>query len=183
MSKRICKYTLIAHALLLFSSCKKPYAPPVVASGPSVLVVEGTINTGADSTIIHLTHTIPVSSPAGTQSPPELNATVTVESDANATYMLSEMGNGYYASAGLNLSPANKYKLKIVTTGNKIYESDFVPVKNSPPIDSLSYQIQTKGLQLNVSTHDPSNNTRYYRWEYNETWIIHSKYASVLKLI
>lgn len=183
MSKRICKYTLIAHALLLFSSCKKPYAPPVVASGPSVLVVEGTINTGADSTIIHLTHTIPVSSPAGTQPPPELNATVTVESDANAAYTLSEMGNGYYASAGLNLSPANKYKLKIVTTGNKIYESDFVPVKNSPPIDSLSYQIQTKGLQLNVSTHDPSNNTRYYRWEYNETWIIHSKYASVLKLI
>lgn len=183
MNKRLYKYIIVAKALLLFAGCKKPYAPAAVASGPSVLVVEGMINTGADSTIIHLTHTIPISSSAGTQSPPELNATVMVESDANGTYPLSEVGNGYYASAGLNLSSANKYKLKIITISNKIYESDFVPVKNSPPIDSVSYQAQTANLQLNVSTHDPSNNTRYYRWEYNETWIIHSKYESALKLI
>ncbi|MBS1523572.1 MAG: DUF4249 domain-containing protein [Bacteroidetes bacterium] len=183
MNNKLYKYILMVKALLLFSSCKKPYAPAVITSGSSVLVVEGTINAGADSTIIHLTHTIPISSPNGTQPPAELNATVTVESDANATYPLSEIGNGYYGSAGLNLSSANKYKLKIITTSNKIYESDFVPVKNSPPIDSVSYKPQTTNLQLNVSTHDPSNNTRYYRWEYDETWIIHSKYESILKLI
>ncbi|MBS1523571.1 MAG: DUF4249 domain-containing protein [Bacteroidetes bacterium] len=183
MNKGIYKYTFIAPLLLLFGSCKKPYTPAVITSGTNYLVVEGSINTGADSTIIHLTHTIPLSSPSGTVSPPELNATVTVESDANATYPLSEIGNGYYASAGLNLSSANKYKLKIITTGNKIYESDFVPVKNSPPIDSVSYQVETTDLRINVSTHDASNNTRYYRWDYDETWIIHSKYDSQLKLI
>ena len=183
MVKNIYKYTLIAHALLLLGSCKKPYAPPAITSGPSRLVVEGSINTGTDSTIIHLTRTIPLSSPAGTQSPPELNAGITVESDANANYPLSEIGNGYYASAGLNLSSANRYKLKIVTSDNKTYESDFVPVKNSPPIDSVSYQIEATNLRINVTTHDPSNSTRYYRWDYNETWIIHSRYDSQLKLI
>lgn len=174
---------LIAHALLLSGSCKKPYTPAVIASGSSMLVIEGAINSGADSTIIHLTRTIPLSSPAGTKSPPELNASITVESDANATYPLSEIGNGYYASAGLNLSSANKYKLNIVTSDNKIYESDFVPVKNSPPIDSVSYQIEATSLRINVTTHDPSNSTRYYRWDYNETWVIHSRYDSQLKLI
>jgi len=168
---------------LIIVSCRKPYSAPTIKSGASYLVVEGAINSGTDSTIIHLTHTIPLSSPSGTQSPPELNATVTIESNANAVYPLSETGNGYYASIGLNLSPANKYKLKIVTAGNKIYESDFVPIKNSPPIDSVSYQIETTSLRINVTTHDPSNSTRYYRWDYNETWIIHSKYDSQLKLI
>jgi len=163
--------------------CKKPYAPSVTTSDVSLLVVEGQINTGSDSTIVHLAHTIPLSAPAGTVDPPELNATVSIESDANATYPLTETSNGYYGVPGLNLSGANKYRLKIVTADNKAYESDFVAVKNSPPIDSFTYQIQPTSLRLNVSTHDPSNSTRYYRWEYDETWIIHSRYESQLKLI
>jgi len=182
MNKGVHKYLLIVYELLLFGSCRKPYAPAAITSAPSLLVVEGTINSGADSTIIHLTHTIPVSSPTGTQPPAELNATVTVESDANATYPLAETGNGYYASAGLNLNSTSKYKLKIITAGNKIYESDFVPVKNSPPIDSVSYLAETTDLRINVTTHDPSNSTRYYRWDYDETWVIHSKYNSMLEL-
>jgi hypothetical protein len=182
MSKEGYIMLLIFTDLMIISGCKKPYAPAVTVSGPNALVVEGTINTGADSTKIRLTYTIPLSSPTGTQAPAELGATVTVESDANATYPLKETGNGYYASAGLNLSPANKYKLKIITAGNKIYESDFVPVKNSPPIDSVSYHAGATSLSINVTTHDPSNSTRYYRWDYDETWVIHSKYESHLQL-
>ncbi len=180
MNKRIYKYTLIVQALLLFGSCKKPYAPSTITSGSSLLVVEGPINTGADSTIIHLTHTIPLSAPAGTTLPPELKAIVTVESDANATYALTETGNGYYVSGGLNLNANNKYRLKIVTSENKTYESDFVTVKNSPPIDSVSFRALNTGVQINVSTHDPSNNSRYYRYQYEETWIIHAYYESTL---
>ena len=163
---------------MLINACKKPYAPTVITTSSSLLVVEGMINTGADSTIIHLSHTISLSAPAGTIPPPELNATVAVESDANATYSLTDAGNGYYVSAGLNLSATNKYRLKITTSDNKIYESDFVPVKNSPPIDSVSFRAQNTGVQVNVSTHDPSNSTRYYRYDYQETWIIHSDYSS-----
>jgi len=53
-----------------------------------------------------------------------------------------------------------------------------VPVKNSPSIDTVNYTIQSSGLQVNVNTHDPANNTHYYRWEYTETYIIHSMYYS-----
>lgn len=169
---------VIGFMLTLVYDCKKPYAPPVTTSGASLLVVEGSINTGADSTIIHLTHTIPLSAPAGTTLPPELNAIVSVESDANATYPLTETGNGYYVSTGLNLSTNNKYRLKIVTAQNKTYESDFVAAKNSPAIDSVSYQALNTGVQVNVSTHDPSNNSRYYLYKYDETWIIHADYQS-----
>lgn len=164
--------------MLVFNSCKKPYSPPAITSGPSHLVVEGLINTGADSTIIHLTRTIPISAPSNTEPPAELSATVSIESDANATYPLNEIGNGYYATAGLNLSAANKYRLKIITANSKVYQSDFVPVKNSQDIDSVSYQALSTGVQVNVSTHDPSDNSRYYKYNYEETWIIHAYYHS-----
>lgn len=182
MSKEIYICIFIFGILLLLSSCKKPYVPPAITASSSLLVVDGNINTGTDSTIVRLTHTIPLSSPAGTVSPPELNATVTVESTQNTEYPLAETGNGYYRAVGLNLSSANQYKLKIVTSAGKVYESDFVQVKNSPPMDSVSYQTQSASLSINVTTHDPSNSSRYYRWDYNETWIIHSKYDSKLEL-
>jgi hypothetical protein len=162
------------------STCKKPYMPPATGSEKSYLVVEGTINTGQDSSIIHLTHTIPLSAPSGVGPSPDLNAIVQVESSANATYPLRETGNGYYVLAGLNLSASGKYRLRITTTTNKTYVSDFVPVKNSKPIDSVGFQAQDTGVQLYVSTHDPSDTSRYYRYEFNETWVIHSDYYTNL---
>ena len=38
--------------------------------------------------------------------------------------------------------------------------------------------MQNGRVNLYVNTHDPSNKTRYYRWEYEETWQFHSKYGS-----
>ena len=35
-------------------------------------------------------------------------------------------------------------------------------------------------LKIYVNTHDPQNNTRYYKWDYEETWEFHSAYLSIL---
>ncbi len=51
-------------------------------------------------------------------------------------------------------------------------------IKPTPPIDSINYAVKNGILNLYVNTHDPSNSTRYYRWDYSETWIFHSKYES-----
>ncbi|MGN6530259.1 MAG: DUF4249 family protein, partial [Ginsengibacter sp.] len=37
------------------------------------------------------------------------------------------------------------------------------------------------GVQIFVNTHDPQNNTWFYRWDYQETWEFHSQYYSILK--
>jgi hypothetical protein len=59
--------------------------------------------------------------------------------------------------------------------------SDFVPVVNAPAIDTVSFAVQGDGIQMYVSSHDPQNSTHYYRWDYQETWIIHSMYYSFYK--
>ena len=176
MIKKIYKYTLFVQALLLFASCQKPYAPAVTSSRTSILVVEGVINTGSDSTIFKLGRTVGLSGSKGT---PELNASITIENDRSAgpVYYLNETGNGKYVSAGLNLDTTGKYRVRIKTSDGKEYLSDFVTPKFTPAIDSLGFTMKNDGLQIYVNTHDANNSTKYYRWDYEETWQFHAKYA------
>ena len=168
--------------LLLFAllCCKKPYNPPATTINANYLVVEGAINTGPDSTVIKLSRTVKLSS--ANVANPELHASVMVVSSTNATYPLTETGKGYYRAPGLNLSPANTYSLKIITSNGKVYQSDFLAEKNSPPIDSVNYKVQNNQVNINVNAHDPANKTIYYRWDYVETYIIHSYFDTDLKL-
>lgn len=162
--------------LILTQGCKKPFTPSVsISDNNRFLVIEGTI-TGNDSTFIKLSRTKKVDTLRTIY--PESGAQVTVESDANNIYPLIEETTGTYACAPLNIDISHKYRLRIKTSDGKEYLSDFVTVKNAPPIDSVGFVPRATGVQLYINTHDDANNTRYYRWDYTETWQFHSKYAS-----
>ena len=168
-------YTIVLLAVMT-ASCKKPYNPNLPAVQSNYLVVEGVINSGQDSTIIRLSKTVALKD--STKATPELNAQVTVESNQNGTYPLQELGNGKYVSPSLNLDISGKYRLHIRTQSGKEYISDFESVKTTPAIDSVGFIQQDSGIQLYVNTHDANNSTRYYRWDYTETWNFHAKYSS-----
>jgi hypothetical protein len=155
--------------------------PAAITATNSYLVVEGTINTGNDSTIIKLSRTVKIDTTA--RSTPELHAIVTVESDSHAVYQLYETTPGTYASPSLNLPITQQYRLNIVTSDGGKYQSDFVETKQSPPIDSVGYTVKSNGVQVNLNTHDPSNHSIYYRWDYVETWMFHSVYSSAVMLV
>lgn len=162
--------------VLTLTTCKKPYNPTVISTNKSYLVVEGVINSGNDSTFITLSHTIKLNAQ---QHEPESGAQVTVESDHNDIYHLSEVKTGIYSIANLNLPTDRKYRLHIFTSKGE-YASDFVENKTTPPIDSIHTQITKSGVQFYVDSHDATTKTRYYRWDYDETWtyfsLIHSQY-------
>ena len=161
-------------------SCKRPYNPLVKSQPGGYLVVEGEINSGADSTVIKLSRTVSVNSTTTTK--PELNATVTVQGDQNVSYPLTATGNGNYACAGLNLDNTHNYRLSIATSNSEQYLSDYEPVLNAPPIDSVSFDTKgtpsAAGLNVYVNSHDPTGKVLYYRWDYQETWIFHANFAS-----
>jgi len=158
-------------------SCRKPYSPPAISAPNSYLVVEGVINSGSDSTIIKLSKTVNLNSKVTLN--PLSGATVTVEGSQSNTWTLVGDGSGNYTSAGLSLPAGQQYRLRINTSDGGQYLSDFVAIKPNPPIDSVGYTLLPDGVQLYVNTHDPANNTHYYRWDYDETWIFHAKYQSV----
>ena len=161
---------------LLAVCCKKPFTPALNQSGNNrYLVVEGEI-TGNDSTFIKLSRTKKIDTSKAIL--PETNALVTIENDANSIVPLTEIRPGTYAASPFNIDVTRNYRLRIKTSDAKEYVSDYVPVKNSPPIDSIGFIAQPSAMKIYVNSHDASNSTRYYRWDYSETWQFHSQYNS-----
>ena len=172
------KYTACFIFIAVVVSCRKPYSPPAIALSGSYLVVEGVINSGADTTLIKLSKTVNLSSAVTIN--PLSGAVVTVLSDQGAVYPLTETAKGSYISPGLNLDNSRTYRLSIKTSTEQ-YLSDFEAVKSAPPVDSVTYAVQSDGIKIFANTHDPNNNTRYYRWDYTETWVFHSSFQSSYK--
>ena len=167
-------WKILLVAALFVAGCKKPYNPGVINSPNSYLVVEGTINTN-DVTTIKLSKTVNLSNAVTTN--PVTNATLTVEGDNASSYALSEQSGGVYTLSGVSFDNTRKYRLRI-KTGNKEYVSDYEQAKVTPPIDSIGFTVTNKGISLYANAHDPNNNTRYYRFDYIETWQFHSRYQS-----
>lgn len=165
---------------LILTSCKKPFAPTVVSVNVGYLVVEGVINSGADSIIIKLSRTVKLSN---NKVMTESGANVYVESDNNQKYLLAEKPVGVYTAVGLNLSTTGKYMLHIITANKNEYISEFTENKTTPAIDSITYSNRPSGIQININTHDNSNNTHYYRWDFDETWTYYSYLQSFLQYV
>ena len=164
------------HVFILFiiciginTSCKKPYNPPAISANNRFLVIDGTLINSPDSpTVITLSRTVRLTDTT-TASSPEAGATVSAESKTGQFFSFNELPNGIYQSNPLVLNAADQYRLNITTSSGDQYQSDFVEVKQTPPIDSITWQQQNDVL-IYANTHDPVNNTKYYRWDFTETW-------------
>ncbi len=177
--KKLCIYIVL---LIITGACKEKYIAHVQSSSTAYLVVEGFINSGQSTTSIMLTRTTRLYDTVDIKY--EHNAVVNVEGENNEVLPLYEAGNGVYVSpSSLNLNNNEKYRVRITTQDNREYVSDFAAVKHTPPIDSITWQRENGGVKIYVNAHDPQNNTRYYKWKYEETWEIHSAYLSTLKYI
>ena len=161
--------------LTAMTGCKKPFEPAPVKAVTNFLVVDGNINIGIDiPTTIVLSRTKQLSD--SILFDPETNASVDIEQEQGGIHSLSHLGNGIYRSLPLSLVPGKRYRLRI-QAGNKTYSSAFETARVSPAIDSLTWQ-QDKDVTVSVHTHDPSNDTRYYRWDYTEVWNYSSSLVS-----
>ncbi|MBJ6118873.1 DUF4249 domain-containing protein [Pontibacter sp. BT310] len=166
--------------MLLVSSCVEPYSPEVLEGPNSYLVVNGFINTNGPTTV-QLLRTQNLKEE--TLPPAETNAIVQVESENGEHYRLYEAGNGNYTIDNLNINPASKYRLFIRTRDGKEYASEYVEVKHTPAIDEVTWEPVDNEVQLYVSTHDPNNKTRYYRWEFEHTWHYRAAWGTTLKYV
>ncbi len=167
--------------LTMFFSCKEVYKPTIISSSNSFLVVEGNLDPLGAQTSIRLTRTFKLDDSATLRG--EQNAQVIIEGKDNSTRQLTPAGDGFYTSAALNLTIGQEYRVRINTADGKEYLSAYVMARQTPAIDSLEFKRDEKGVVIYLNSHDPSNNTRYYRWEYDETWEIRSYYDAEFKYV
>jgi hypothetical protein len=147
-------------------SCVKPFNPPILSSGNlNYLVVDGFILPNS-ATTIKLSRTLNITD--SFHVVPELNAQLFLESLSGTSYSFQTGIDGSYTSTAAFLSPDDQYRLRIKLADGKEYLSDYVEVKQSPPIDSLQWE-ETDDISVYANTHDPSGKARYYKWEFDET--------------
>jgi hypothetical protein len=162
--------------ILLSAGCIDPYLPPELTSSRSILVIDGHIDPNQRSTIIlskslNLDDTKPAQKVTGAQ--------LWVESEGGTRYPLLEETPGVYALAPQSFSPT-RYRLFVRTADAREYVSDFVEIKNSPPIDSISWKVTSDlGIEIYANTHHNELNTGYYRWKFEETWKYTTPYQSI----
>lgn len=161
-----------------FWSCKESFEPNVIAGNNNYLVVEGYINTGGGETRINLSRTSNLKEVNGYVV--ETGADVSVEGEDGTVVHSSNQSGGLYSIPTYNLKNSIRYRLRINTKG-KEYLSDYLEPTQTPPIDSVSWRKEKNGVQFYVNTHDPLNKTRYYKWDYKETWELRSVFDSFLE--
>jgi hypothetical protein len=164
--------------ILVAISCREHFDPPGGAPDHGYLVVEGVINSGTGPTTIRLSRTVPLVDTNALR--PESNASVRIEGDNNTFEQLYETGPGVYTNGQLVLNDNVKYRLHIRTNAGREYMTEYAAARKTPPIDNISWERRTDGVELFVNTHDPQDTTRYYHWEYEETWEFNSFYATNL---
>ena len=163
--------------VVLVIRCREPFEASVSSSKIRILIVDGYINAGPGQTVIRLSRATPLGESQSMDY--ERNATVSIVDSENQEYILTESSDGMYTSGELNLPIENEYKLKIVVEGAEEYHSTSLPVKVTPPIDSISWE-WTKSLDIYANAHDAESKTHYYMWTYQEDWEIRSAYKSLL---
>ncbi len=176
--KRIILYCFL---LTIAAACKEKYVLPGGSPTTGYLVIDGVINSGQGPTTLHLTRTLGLVDSVNFRN--ETGANVRVEGEDNTSYPLIEFREGRYNSPQLPLNGNVKYRLHINTSDGREYVSDYSPVMRTPPIDSISWERPNDDVLFFINTHDPQDNTRYYRWEYEETWQFHSSYESYLQYV
>jgi hypothetical protein len=163
-------YGTIFSAAFYLSNCQQIYEPPAIKAANNYLVVDGLINIGAGTiSTINLNRTRNLSDSVSTGIP-ELDANVSIVSSGGMTYpLLDTANNGTYTSQPLSLDNSQQYRIAVTVSDRRKYQSDLVVCTQTPPIDSITWK-QPVDLTFYVSSHDPTARTRWYKWEYAETW-------------
>lgn len=172
---------LYALAAFIFSSCLDPYSPPATTDNVDILVVDGFLSATSSSVAVRLSHAVALDD--SSVPPPEQNANVRLEESDGGSVTLSGGADGNYTATGLTIDASKKYRVHINTLDGKEYFSDYVDVLPTPDIDSVTWRPGDNDLTLYVNTHDDTGNSKYYLWDYVETYEYSAPYPAGYEVI
>jgi hypothetical protein len=172
--------------LLILSSCIEKFVPEIPESDGE-LVVEGYVSDREETYVVRLTRSrrLDADEPIA-----ETGAAVKILENGNIEHMLVESTGGVYMSKAGNFvgKVGAEYTLDIVTLAGQHYQSSTERMIKTPPIDSVYFEREVRftdvedllvdGIKILVDTHDPTNSTRYYKWEWKEDWEYKASYPN-----
>ena len=184
MKKILYKIFTIATIGLISISCTDPYTLQT-NNYEEALVIEATITNELKHQEIKLTKTYKLEENAPTMV---ANAVVEVSDDQGNLFEFEEVNNTYLSVNEFKAEPNRQYKLKIITDDGKSYISTNETLTHETSIQNIvptvNYVNGLKGVDMMVNSYDPTNSSKYYRYEYEETnKIIAPKWSPVKAVV
>ncbi len=159
--------------LLFFISCTEEIDFKT-ESFESALVIDATITNQLKQQEVLLSRTFRFEEDGPN---PETNAEVRIVSD-NGEFNFQEIEDGKYISnTAFKAEPNSNYTLKVITNNGRLYTSSSMQLTQATQIDQLYAVRETNDLGVNgmaiyADSYDPTGNSKYYRYEYEETYKI-----------
>lgn len=169
--------TTYSHFFLLllffiFNSCTEPYILET-NSYEEALVVEATITNELKKQEITLTKT---SRFEDKETKAESGADVFITDNAGNRYDFEEDSGKYISTVEFQAISGREYRLNINTLDGRTFESSIEKLTNINPMQNVTATVEPKdslrGVAIRVNSFDPNNQSKYYRYEYEETYKI-----------
>ena len=158
-------------------TCIDPYVPKLKGYD-SLLVVDGLITDANSTYTVRLSRTFQQQN----ASPVMISdATVYITDNAGLSNFLINRNNGVYDTDSIEFKgiPGRIYVLHVKTSEGEEYESDQCLMQSVPEIDNVYFEKDQVLVNNEVATEDGvsvfldskgSENNKYYRWTFDETW-------------
>ncbi|WET04768.1 DUF4249 domain-containing protein [Flavobacterium sp. YJ01] len=178
--KHSSKIILLLLLSLLINSCTEAYNLQT-NTYEEAIVIEATLTNELKKQEIKITKTARFEDEGPTT---ETGATVIVKDNLNNEYAFTEQSGVYVSQSEFEVISGRQYRLEIKTKDGKVYESSSETLTTATPIADIIPTAVTKekeglGVQINVNSYDPTGTSKYYRYEYEETYkIVAPKWSS-----
>lgn len=164
---------IIFALVIAFQSCTEPYEG-TIQGFDDVLIVNTVITNEYKSQEVLLSRSYRFEEE---RAQPEEKAHIAINVDSGSQFLFEEVEPGKYKSVEPFAAELNtNYKLSITTNDGKSYESDSMQLPTEmTTIDEVYAERTTNdngvdGMGIFVNTFDPSNNSKYYRYDFVETY-------------
>lgn len=156
---------------MVLYSCTEPYLLKTT-NFEEALVIEATITNELKKQQIKISKTYRFE-----ENGPEFveNANVSIEDNLGNVYPFIEADSVYESTTAFQAIAGRKYKLTIISNG-KTYTSTQEILSKVNPIQNVEVNdinlAGERGAEIKVKAFDPSNSSKYYRYEFEETYKI-----------
>ncbi|HEU4790343.1 MAG TPA: DUF4249 domain-containing protein [Flavobacterium sp.] len=156
----------------LLNGCTEPYILET-NTYEEALVVEATITNEFKKQEITLTKTSRFED-ATIQI--EKGAEISITDNTGIRYDFKEESGKYISTTEFQATAGKEYRLNIKTKDGRSFESSTETLTPINPMQEIKATVETKdslrGVGIRVSSYDPTNTAKYYRYEYEETYKI-----------
>ncbi len=183
MKQRILYFTILI--IWLCSGCLE-YFTPNIKNHDKRTVIEALLTDDDETTYIKISRTYHLDSSKGT---PVFATAYLEDPEYERTYFVpvdNEPGK-QKITPGFEPVIGETYVLHVIVSDNESYTSSPVTLIEAPAIDSIYYEIKSRinsdnrkedYVQIYLDTHDASNKTQYYRWDWSDVYEIRTPKTS-----